>query len=44
MTLEFNHSLVDLPFFALTALFLYRALMHGQLRWWLATVPRSASG
>jgi len=37
MTLEFNHSLVDLPFFALTALFLYRALMHGRLRWWLAT-------
>jgi 4-amino-4-deoxy-L-arabinose transferase-like glycosyltransferase len=37
MTLEFNHSLVDLPFFALTALFLYRALMRGQLRWWLAT-------
>jgi len=37
MTLEFNHSLVDLPFFALTTLFLYRALMRGQLRWWLAT-------
>src|SRR5262245_16053102 len=37
MTLEFNHSLVDLPFFALTALFLYRALMRGQFGWWLAT-------
>jgi 4-amino-4-deoxy-L-arabinose transferase-like glycosyltransferase len=37
MTLEFNHSLVDLPFFALTALFLYRALMRRQLYWWPAT-------
>src|SRR5262245_58882772 len=36
MTFEFNHSLVDLPFFALTALFLYRALTDGRLRWWLA--------
>ena len=30
MTLEFNHSLVVLPFFALTALFLYRALVSGR--------------
>ena len=37
MTFEFNHSLVVLPFFALTALFLYRALTGRQLRWWLAT-------
>ena len=37
MTLEFNHSLVDLPFFALSALFLYRALADGRLQWWLAT-------
>jgi 4-amino-4-deoxy-L-arabinose transferase-like glycosyltransferase len=37
MTLEFNHSLVVLPFFALTALFLYRALTNGRLRWWIAT-------
>jgi dolichyl-phosphate-mannose-protein mannosyltransferase len=37
MTFEFNHSLVDLPFFALSALFLYRALSNGRRRWWLAT-------
>jgi 4-amino-4-deoxy-L-arabinose transferase-like glycosyltransferase len=37
MTLEFNHNLAVLPFFPLTALCLYRALMTGRHRWWLAT-------
>jgi 4-amino-4-deoxy-L-arabinose transferase-like glycosyltransferase len=36
MTLEFNHSLVDLPCFALSALFVYRALVDRRRRWWLA--------
>jgi hypothetical protein len=36
MTFEFNHSLVDLPCIALSALFLYRALARRRLRWWLA--------
>ncbi|HXJ78844.1 MAG TPA: glycosyltransferase family 39 protein [Candidatus Methylomirabilis sp.] len=36
MTFEFNHSLVDLPCFALTTLFLHRALARRRLRWWLA--------
>ncbi len=43
-TLEFNHNLVVLPFFPLSALCLYRAITSGRRRWWVATGAALGAG